>query len=112
MTPKQVEVAYSALGHDERRVAVAVIERLRMGRERYGELQLAVDTRDWRQEAAEEALDLAVYQAIRCIRAAADIKPQPCPRCTENDAVSEAPIAQGTQPGVEPVGIGGGGEAL
>jgi hypothetical protein len=51
------------LGEDEQRVLVAIAERLSMGAKQYGRLDLATDTRDWRREGAEEALDLAVYAA-------------------------------------------------
>jgi len=52
------------LGDDERRVLVAIARRLLAGRDAYGALDVARDGRDWRREAAEEALDLSVYLAV------------------------------------------------
>ena len=51
------------LGCDERRVVSAIVARLELGRRRYGRLHLDSDPRDWRREASEEGLDLAVYLA-------------------------------------------------
>lgn len=59
----------SDLGTDEARVVAAVAERLRMGASAYGPLAIVDDPRDWRREAAEEALDLAVYLAAELLRA-------------------------------------------
>lgn len=53
------------LGADERRVVGRIVDRLLLGQERYGELNLAVDKRNWRQEGAEELLDFLVYTAAR-----------------------------------------------
>jgi hypothetical protein len=49
---------------------LAIAERLRIGRERYGVLCLATDTRDWKKEAREEWLDMQVYRA--CARVSCD----------------------------------------
>lgn len=62
-----IYVAAASLGPDELRVLRAVTERLVLGRRQYGELDLATDPRDWAREAAEEALDLSVYLAIRLL---------------------------------------------
>lgn len=53
---------------DELRVLVAIAERLAMGRKQYGPLVIDRDSRDWRKEASEEALDLSVYLAIDLLR--------------------------------------------
>jgi hypothetical protein len=42
----------------------AIAGRLQMGRRQYGDLKIALDQRDWRKEAGEEALDMSVYLAI------------------------------------------------
>lgn len=52
------------LGADELRVLARIAERLTMGRRQYGELDVD-DGRDWREEATQEALDMAVYLALR-----------------------------------------------
>jgi hypothetical protein len=46
--------------HDELRVVDRVLQRLELGRERYGLLDLA-KPRDWRRELREELLDALVY---------------------------------------------------
>ena len=62
-----IVVGASKLSGDELRVAKLLVDRLTLGRERYGELRLSTDRRDWLREAADEALDLAVYGAIRAV---------------------------------------------
>lgn len=52
------------LGLDELRLVDYVVARLQLGRERYGELDLAAP-RDWGKELAEELVDALVYQAAR-----------------------------------------------
>lgn len=54
----------TTLGVDEERVLSRLRARLELGRERYGELVFGIDRRDWRKEAMEEVLDLAIYSAI------------------------------------------------
>jgi hypothetical protein len=54
---------YAALGDDERRVLVRIARRLNLGRRQYGQLVLKTDRRNFRREAQDEALDLAVYLA-------------------------------------------------
>ena len=110
MTPQELERMIARLGHEERDVAVTIVQRLVRGREQYGELRLAIDQRDFRQEAAEEALDLAVYAAMLVRRLA---NPPPCMRCLEHeDLIGETSLAKGTDPGVAPIGVGGEGQAL
>jgi hypothetical protein len=53
---------------DESRVLEAIAARLRLGRRVYGPLDIEGDARDWRREALEEALDLAVYLAAALLR--------------------------------------------
>lgn len=55
------------LGQDELAVLIAVAKRLVAGRHDYGELDLAADERDWTAEAADEALDGAIYLACRLL---------------------------------------------
>ena len=43
-------------------------ERLDLGHQRYGELSLASDTRDWSKEMVEELLDALVYGACAELR--------------------------------------------
>ncbi len=45
----------------------AILIRLELGRDRYGELNLRADSRDWRREGDEELVDLAVYRACERI---------------------------------------------
>lgn len=47
---------------DELRVVQAIVQRLAIGRQRYGALDLS-KPRDWQREAAEEAADLIIYRA-------------------------------------------------
>jgi hypothetical protein len=56
------------LGTDERRVLLAIARRLAVGRKCYGALDVEGDARDWRAEAAQEALDCAVYLACETMR--------------------------------------------
>lgn len=53
---------------DELRVLSTLAERLAMGRRQYGPLRIENDQRDWRKEAAEEALDLSVYLTIDLLK--------------------------------------------
>lgn len=53
---------------DEVRVIDIVLGRLEIGADRYGGLRLATDTRDWRAEAAEEVVDMAIYNACDVLR--------------------------------------------
>nr|HMR04434.1 hypothetical protein [Polyangiaceae bacterium] len=57
-----------SLGADELRVLVFVAGRLAHGRECYGELDVATDGRDFRQERAEELADALVYSACAELR--------------------------------------------
>ena len=56
------------LGPDEVAVLTLIAKRLLLGRQRYGELHLATDRRDFGREALEEAADLAVYAAAGLLR--------------------------------------------
>lgn len=56
------------LGADELAVLCLVAERLKIGRERYGDLQVATDRRDFGVEALEETADGLVYAAAALIR--------------------------------------------
>jgi hypothetical protein len=58
----------SGLGPDEQAVLLLVAERLTVGRERYGELQIECDRRDFRTEALEEAADRLVYAACALVQ--------------------------------------------
>lgn len=58
----------SELGADELAVLNIVAERLRLGRERYGELRVAADQRDFAAEGLEEAADGLVYAAVALMR--------------------------------------------
>ena len=56
------------LGADEVRVLTAIARRLSIGRKVYGPLDVKGDARDWKGEATEEALDLAVYLSAELLR--------------------------------------------
>lgn len=56
-----------SLGEIELEILALIAGRLAMGQRVYGKFQ-ADDKRDFAQEAKEEALDLAVYMARRCVR--------------------------------------------
>lgn len=58
----------SGLGEDEIKVLRRIAERLRMGAKTYGRLNIVKDPRDWKEEAAQEALDLAVYLSIGLVK--------------------------------------------
>lgn len=49
--------------HDELRVLDRVLQRLELGRERYGLLDLRVP-RDWDRERGEELLDAVIYDVM------------------------------------------------
>jgi len=74
LIPLSLLARLASLNADERSVVVEVmrhaLERLELGRERYGELHLDIDTRDWHREAEDEVGDLAAYTAMaRVLRA-------------------------------------------
>lgn len=56
------------LGADELRVLLLVAERLAKGRQRYGELELGSDRRDFSHESLEEIADALVYAACALVR--------------------------------------------
>ncbi len=56
--------AVRELGEDELRILVVLAERLRLGRERYGEWIATTDSRDYYRERSEELLDAAIYGAM------------------------------------------------
>ena len=63
--PDTMELAdiYAALNADERAVLMEIARRLVVGRRQYGALNLATDRRNFRREAFEEVVDMAVYMA-------------------------------------------------
>lgn len=64
----RIEFALAELGADELRVAELVVQRLALGQERYGLLDIARDRRDWRKEALEEHIDAVIYTAIQGVK--------------------------------------------
>jgi hypothetical protein len=66
---ERILAALAELGDDEAAVLALVAERLAMGRRVYGELQLATDRRDFREEALMELADGCVYLAAGIVRA-------------------------------------------
>ncbi|HEY6038671.1 MAG TPA: hypothetical protein VIV58_30520 [Kofleriaceae bacterium] len=58
-----LEARLELCSFDELRVMDKILGRLELGRARYGYLDLARDTRNYRREEAEEHLDGAVYRA-------------------------------------------------
>jgi hypothetical protein len=64
----ELKAIVDTLGADEVRVLVAIARRLAMGRKAYGPLDIAGDARDWKREATDEALDLAVYLSCELLR--------------------------------------------
>jgi hypothetical protein len=65
---RQLDALVCDLELDSIRVLVRVAARLVAGRKAYGDLDIQGDPRDWRREAAEEALDMAVYLACQALR--------------------------------------------
>lgn len=65
---EQLHTVARALGPDELIVLCLVAERLKMGRDRYGDLHIATDPRDFRAEALEEAADGLIYAAVALMR--------------------------------------------
>lgn len=65
-----LDEALGDLAGDELDVVGVIIERLKLGRERYGQLDIASDPRDWCEEAREEAADTPIYLAIETLKAA------------------------------------------
>jgi hypothetical protein len=65
---ERIDALWAGLGDDERRVLLVIAERLSRGATQYGKLDIARDTRDWKQEAHEEFLDASVYLAVRTLR--------------------------------------------
>lgn len=62
-------VLMGGLAGDELDVVGLVVQRLQLGREAYGQLDLANDVRDFAKEAREEAVDQLIYECIGAIRA-------------------------------------------
>jgi hypothetical protein len=60
--------ATAKLGEDELRVLTYIAERLVVGAQAYGDLDIATDRRDWKRERGEEAADLLVYSAIDSLK--------------------------------------------
>lgn len=54
----------TALSDDAVIVLVHIADRLRKGQEAYGTMHIGTDGRDYTQEAFEEVLDRAVYDAM------------------------------------------------
>jgi hypothetical protein len=63
--------AWGLLGVDERRVVLAVAQRLSVGARAYGPLRIMADPRSWTGEALAEALDLSAYLAFELLRRSA-----------------------------------------
>jgi len=61
---QSIEDSCEKLGGDELRVLDWLAKRLLVGKERYGNLDIANKPIDWRKERTEEAMDLLVYSAI------------------------------------------------
>lgn len=57
-----------ALGGDELDVLGKVVDRLSLGRTVYGQLDIDTDARDFAAEAADEALDLLIYETIGLLK--------------------------------------------
>ncbi len=69
LTPREeLWARIAVLGDDEIRVLARIAERLVMGAAAYGSFQLRSDSRDFVNEAHQEALDLAVYLAAHLER--------------------------------------------
>jgi hypothetical protein len=64
----ELATVIDALNDDEARVVLTFARRIRAGRDAYGPLDLTRDTRDFRREAGEEALDLAAYLAFELVK--------------------------------------------
>lgn len=67
---KELEGLVAALGPDELRILLRVARRLHVGFERYGEMRVAKDGRDYQREASEELLDWLVYVEMEGERSA------------------------------------------
>jgi hypothetical protein len=65
---KELIAIMAGLGPDEIRVLAQIARRLHRGREIYGDLNLEMDKRDFRQEAREELWDALVYRACDDLR--------------------------------------------
>lgn len=86
MTAKDAEALFAQLGHIEREVWMAIGDRLLGGQQTYGRFR-DDDRRDMRVEAAEEALDLAVYVAREFVRRVPKTQPGASGRATEQASV-------------------------
>ena len=63
-----IGVALTQLGHVELIVLAQLAQRLCQGQVEFGRFNLATDSRDFFQEATEEAVDCCVYLAAAMIR--------------------------------------------
>ena len=64
-----LEHAIGELAGDELYVGGLVVERLRLGRSQYGQLDASADGRDLEREALEEAADGFVYVGTKLVQA-------------------------------------------
>ncbi len=56
------------LNADETEVLLRITQRLVLGRQQYGALDISTDKRNWAEQAAEEAFDGSVYHAILAVK--------------------------------------------
>ena len=66
-TTRIVELA-GRMETDALLVVVDQMERLAMGQDMYGDLELDDDTRDWEREGYEELLDYMIYQSCKRLK--------------------------------------------
>ena len=67
---ERIKARLEGLGIGELVVIEQIVERLHLGRARYGWLRPSADARDFRREAAEEALDCSVYLGALLVKGA------------------------------------------
>ncbi len=95
---------WAKLGADERRVVLALAERMVAGREVYGDLNLTRDKRDFLREAGQELLDAVAYLAMDALRRAEPRENRDVPAAETQKPRSGEPRSQfsGQAPKEEP----------
>lgn len=68
MNASELAARLLALGADQRDAMLELLVKAERGRDKYGVLDIATDTRDFREEATAELLDCCWYLSTECAR--------------------------------------------
>lgn len=68
MNPADLAARLLALGPDQRDAMLELVAKAERGRDKYGVLDMAADSRDFADEATQELLDCCWYLSMECAR--------------------------------------------